>query len=494
MNAPDQASVTREGDPENKTNNPFPGPVPLTNRQPVFGRDREISELRGLLLSERIVVLHGVSGAGKSSILRGKGGICTVFNNERNFSVLGPVEFRLSDSNTFAENGYEELLLDQLNRQLPDGQRKDNEMLWESLDLDIFLMRHSDHNPNSHQLLIIDQFEDIFTQHSEDETGKEKFFQKLGEVLDSNPELYLLLSMRDEYLGELDHYRRYLPGRFRATQRLELLRREQAADAIMRTVAEEPWCRRLCHEDVDSLVVRLSRVSSPRGAPEEGAPGYVVEPLFLQLVCNDAWERLDPMAPLTSDGCTTFARDLTRDDLDQVLASFYRRALYDVCGEGHYDEYKLRCLVHDGLISSKGLRGLLNEDEALRTWGVDGQKLRALVDEHLIRLQRRNQVVYFELAHDRLVEPISADNRAWLEHQQPWRRAARRYHLGSEGDEHLGWLNLFIALGARRRAPDSLAPYETQYISHQKRRLYRTMTIAGLYLTTVAFVGGAVTS
>src|SRR5580765_8193852 len=50
--------------------NPYVGPKPFEVGQPLFGRDREVSELRYLLTSERIVVLYSPSGAGKSSLVQ----------------------------------------------------------------------------------------------------------------------------------------------------------------------------------------------------------------------------------------------------------------------------------------------------------------------------------------------------------------------------------------------------------------------------------------
>src|SRR3954454_21771236 len=50
--------------------NPFVGPRPFLPGEPLFGRDREIFELRNLLVAERIVVLYSPSGAGKTSLVQ----------------------------------------------------------------------------------------------------------------------------------------------------------------------------------------------------------------------------------------------------------------------------------------------------------------------------------------------------------------------------------------------------------------------------------------
>ena len=50
--------------------NPYVGPRSLKTGEPFFGRDREIRSLLALLVSERIVMLHSPSGAGKSSLIQ----------------------------------------------------------------------------------------------------------------------------------------------------------------------------------------------------------------------------------------------------------------------------------------------------------------------------------------------------------------------------------------------------------------------------------------
>src|SRR5262245_42298005 len=49
--------------------NPFIGPRSFQSGEALYGRDREIRDLRGLLIAERIVLLHSPSGAGKTSLV-----------------------------------------------------------------------------------------------------------------------------------------------------------------------------------------------------------------------------------------------------------------------------------------------------------------------------------------------------------------------------------------------------------------------------------------
>ena len=50
--------------------NPFVGPRPIEQGEPLYGRDVEVRELYNRLQARRIVVLHSPSGAGKSSLVQ----------------------------------------------------------------------------------------------------------------------------------------------------------------------------------------------------------------------------------------------------------------------------------------------------------------------------------------------------------------------------------------------------------------------------------------
>ena len=50
--------------------NPYVGPHPLDRDQPLYGRDWELQELRDLLASRRIMLMHSPSGAGKTSLIQ----------------------------------------------------------------------------------------------------------------------------------------------------------------------------------------------------------------------------------------------------------------------------------------------------------------------------------------------------------------------------------------------------------------------------------------
>ena len=60
------------------------------------------------------------------------------------------------------------------------------------------------------QVLIFDQFEEVLTTDPNDTAGKEAFFEGLGQLL-KYPGFHALFSIRDEFVGALEPYRKLIP-------------------------------------------------------------------------------------------------------------------------------------------------------------------------------------------------------------------------------------------------------------------------------------------
>ena len=70
MSCANSASKSHESESGQHAANPFVGPRPLQSGQAIYGRNRELRDLRNLLIAERIVVLYSPSGAGKTSLIQ----------------------------------------------------------------------------------------------------------------------------------------------------------------------------------------------------------------------------------------------------------------------------------------------------------------------------------------------------------------------------------------------------------------------------------------
>ncbi|MFQ5858152.1 MAG: FimV family protein, partial [Anaerolineae bacterium] len=83
------------------------------------------------------------------------------------------------------------------------------------------------------------------------------------------------------------------------------------------------------------------------------------------------------------------------------------------------------------LITEQGIRGqVLQGPEASER--LDNRAIWLMVNAHLVRAEKRRGATWFELAHDRLIEPVRMDNAAWREdHLSALQRQAAVW--GSQG-------------------------------------------------------------
>jgi hypothetical protein len=77
-----------------------------------------------------------------------------------------------------------------------------------------------------------------------------------------------------------------------------------------------------------------------------------------------------------------------------------------------------------------GIRSQVRQEKG-RTAGLDNALVDPLLQSYLVRTEHRAGSNWFELSHDRLVEPIEQDNRAWEEkHLHPLQAPAKRWENG----------------------------------------------------------------
>jgi WD40 repeat protein len=403
--------------------NPYVGPRAFVTGEPLYGRDRELYPLLHLLIADRIVLLYSPSGAGKTSLIQA--GLVPLLLGEQ-FRVLPIVRVNLEPSNgrrdadqlTATEpvtepaagptpNRYLLSVLVSLEEGVPEGGRLSLGEL-AGMDLAAYLARRYPPGADGgERVLIIDQFEEILTVDPADQGAKQVFFAQLGEAL-RDRSLWALFAIREDYVAALDPYLRPMPTRLQHRFRLDLLDAEQALEAIERPAQREGIAftegagRRL----LDDL--RRVQVQRPDGSTvvEEGP---YVEPVQLQVVCLRLWERLP------TDATEIREADLAAvGDVDEALADYYAERVAAAAARAGVPERAIREWVDERLITPQGIRGQVLQ-EAGRSGGLENRAIRALVDAHLVRAEQRRGFTWFELAHDRLIAPVRADNGEWGE-------------------------------------------------------------------------------
>jgi WD40 repeat protein len=437
-------------DTTTRVDNPYVGPTSFRLGEPMYGRDRERADLLNLLVAERIVLLYSPSGAGKTSLIQAA---LIPALEDASFEVLPVIRLTHAPEPepgmSGSGNRYVSSVLLSLEEGVAEASQRSVAELG-TLSLREYLAARADRHgrpdddptpgdhdsqpPDRHRwpkqpVLIFDQFEEVLTADPTDRAAKDAFFRDLGQALRDRG-LWALFSMREDFLAALDPYLRHVPTRFRTRFRLDLLSVDQALEAMRRPAQPRvDFTEEAAHRLVNDL--RRVRVQRPDGETEE-APGDWVEPVQLQVACRQLWSLLPPDATRITPGDVG-----ALGDVDRALADYYADRIATAAKQTGLREATLREWVEDCLITPQGLRGQVLEGP--EESGEAGYRLLAeLLDAHLLRAEMRRQATWYELAHDRLIEPIRRDNAAWrTQHLSSFERAAMLWDQEDKPDRLL---------------------------------------------------------
>ena len=422
---------------EAKDLNPYVGPRAFEedDRKNFFGRDEETRQLTSLVIAQRTVLLYAQSGAGKTSLLQAS--LIPRLNARKRIKIL-PIS-RVSgdlprgvDGTTVSNIYVFNTLLNVYGQTASPGELvgltliKGLQTYFESDEADRRRLRP--------RLLILDQFEELFTTHSERQAERADFFFQLQQALERYPQLTLLFSMREDFIAHLDFYAAQLPDRLRTRFRLERLRPKAALDAVREPATAAVPKRRFAEGVAEQLVANLAGISLDEADQEESDPTlaalesytevHYIEPVHLQIVCRQLWSNLNDLPAadkLPADGQYEYIRESDVQqfgDVDQALIGFYEDALRAAISKSNISERRLRTWFSTELITTRETRSLVYRDEDLgATEGLPNEAVDSLYEAYLIRATKRGGDTWYELAHDRLVEPILLSNRAWQEGQ-----------------------------------------------------------------------------
>jgi WD40 repeat protein len=386
--------------------NPFVGPRPILPGEPLFGRDREVSALRNLLVAERIVALYSPSGAGKTSLVQA--GLVPKMQ-ESDFHVLPVIRVNQPPiaGNGSGPNRYLESALRSLDEPLSGGEQRGAADLADLRLAEYLAKRQKSADAPETDLLIFDQFEEILTLDPTDKETKTEFFTQLAEALRGD-DRWALFSFREDHLAGLEPFLPFIPTRLTTSFRLEFLSREAAVLAIQATAGTGGVD--FTKEAAEQLVTDLSRVrvQQPDRSIEE-RPGPDVEPVQLQVVCHRLWNQL-------SDDRNQIDLALVKaqGDVSDALGGFYAESVAAVAQRTGLPERDLRAWFDEHLITKQGIRGQVLW-ESTQSTGLSDEAIRELINLHLVRAELRRGATWLELAHDRLIDPVRGNNDAWYQ-------------------------------------------------------------------------------
>ena len=470
--------------------NPYIGPRAFRAGETLHGRDHEIAQLLDLLLAERIVLLHSPSGAGKTSLIQAA---LVGRLEEEGFEVLPAVRVnsRLPVGATLPD-GYNRYVLSALlwlEQGMPIACRRPiAELATLSLDQYLAERRRTADNP----VLIVDQLEEVLSDPA-DQAAKREFFDELGLAL-RNRERWALLIMRDDYVAAAEPYLKILPTRARTRFRLDLLS-QRAARVAVQAPAEQAGVP-FTEEAVSKVIDDLSQVwvSQPDG-PSVARAGPHVEPMQLQVVCLQLWERLRP------DQNEIHESDITSEgDVDSALSNYYADQVATVAGVSWVNERVIRDWFDQALIVDGVFRGQTRDGPGDPEDGGRAALL-LLENAHLIRAEPRLGATWYEIAHDRLVAPILNDNQRWRQqHLHALQRQAALWADGNRPDALLlGSDELAEAERWAATHDDELTEVDRQFLdvcrqkhirAVRQRRLNRALAVLSVIAVVSACVAG----
>jgi hypothetical protein len=380
----------------------LPGPLPEIPRQPYkflnsyeesdqavfFGREQEKWQVLSKIATFRVVLLHGKSGTGKTSLIRA--GLMPELR-ERGYQV---VYVRILTDSI-------EAIKSSINATLSTPIPKEE-------SLDAFLKRALATTEGT-WIIFLDQFEELFTPQV-DSSYRSEFLRVLCEVYaDTTLDLKIVIGIREDYLAELSTLKPHIPEIFFNAYRLEPLGAEQARQAIIGPVV--------------LYGIRYEEGLADRILSDLG--GETVDPPQLQIVCDRLYERLSLQEKvITYENYAQLggARAILAGYLDDVLRQY-----------PDAERAKFRVLLKE-FVTSGEQPAVPTAEVLTRCTGLPLAEVERLLEElrqaRLIR--RREAEPLFELVHEYLIPCIASwtteEERARKRAQEMLEQGLTRWH------------------------------------------------------------------
>lgn len=416
----------------------YPGVQPFrTDQQHLFfGRNSDIESLFELVFTEKVIVLYGKSGYGKSSLLNA--GILPRLTNERNrrrYHFL-PILVRFFNWSGHSEETPLQKFTTILEDALPAQgdaffleHRNMQRTLW------WLAMRRMHEGDNPRLVFVFDQFEEFF---SYPELMREQFIAEFADVLyniipqgqqwtdeqetfmASRLEVKVLFSIRADRFSFLNQLSDRIPGIMRKLYELRGLSREQAQEAIelpalleANFVSPRFEYTRVAIEHILQRLRGMDANSYTSHSAENTSSSYGIEAFQLQILCQYVEiEVTKGRIPDRNGNGLPDVDVIDLPDLGNIYEAYYRRQLEQMPVE---EQIAARMVVEEGLLfvndQTGEARRLSMDTDALlqrfRQFGVTLATLQRLENAFLLRREVNSLGgVNFEISHDTLIMPV----------------------------------------------------------------------------------------
>jgi len=277
-------------------------------------------------------------------------------------------------------------------------------------------------------VLVLDQFEELFTRFVDPGPTQVKmpdvpdwrlrweFFEQLkslydyesgaisvkGADVDNAPvglPIRYVISMRDEYIAQLDPVRQFVGTLDDSSYHLSLLEKNQAKAAIQypATLFGYSYSNE-CYEQIVGQLTKENRY---------------VEPAHLQLVCEKLWNERGRELAVSSKESNGLAKKAIELDVfvnlggtKGILRSFFYDFLNDLNTIARAETLELL----EPLVTASGTRNIIERDRLINAPFRDAARrshlLDQLVNRTIVRTERRLGGYFIEITHEFLIAPV----------------------------------------------------------------------------------------
>lgn len=425
--------------------NRYPGIRPFSSEDNrlFFGRSESIKRINRLFKLEKLIVLFGKSGLGKTSLVQA--GAIPILQKEDLADGVEDFRFELLrfgayHSGDSSQKGLtSETPVERIRRAIVGDHQMSSS--------DLFKIVKDDQSPwmaaKALQMdgdartivLILDQSEELFTWPQEEIDQVKDALQSLlnqnipdairrtlhraarGGELDYNllmapPASKAMLVIRSDKLDSLDQLADVLPDIYNKRYELPPLDRLAATEAILEPaqLSGEFSTPTFSYSDdcLNYILDFLSNTSEKKNETRGGKYQERIEGFQLQLICQHAEFKVKEKVAAGQTNIVLRKEDI--GDLQEVTRSYYQRVLNGIPGDDERE--KVQVLVEEGLIYEAGpdSRRLSLFDGLIESqYDVGPEKLDYLGNSRLLRRVSLPEGGFsYEISHDSLLAPILA--------------------------------------------------------------------------------------
>jgi hypothetical protein len=355
-----------------------------SDKEYFFGRQEEKKELTENLLNFKIVGLFGESGTGKTSLINA--GIIPLLKDDGIITVSvrcldEPIKrirqelFAKLKENNIAQNITEDLAVTTNFPQL------------------VIKLKSIVDKENLSIIIVIDQFEEIFTRANELE--REQLANGIIEALVTKPtigSLYFLLSIREDYIGDIwDWSHQYkIQDAWLHQYRIKRLTDQKALDAIV-----DPLTYVGINVDKDfarSLVSELKKIGD-----------NLIYPPYLQILCSKLFDEYKKQN-FNLKSSVIFGKDIYNGQVsvEEIISDYLSESMLE--GLTQFEQLHAQNILNL-LTGPEGLRNYLTPEEISRYLAIPISDVQHVIG-HLISKKivhavlEDNKVKGYELVHD----------------------------------------------------------------------------------------------